>query len=164
MRAGEFILKASFSSDFCPPTCHAGGEEISTGHRLDRDTRLTLQKTGDELRLHLLHHTGQAGLPRTNWWSLWGQKVVSRKTELARKTFLESPSNSGCWLKKIIINQPSETVIETSQRVSGLSVSYVLANFACFPDSLIKLYSQELSVLPVGNSSNCWWEFTDLSM
>lgn len=39
-------------------TCHAGGEEISTGHRLDGDSRLTLEEAGDELRLHLFHHAG----------------------------------------------------------------------------------------------------------
>ena len=53
-----------------PLTCHAGGEKITAGHRLDGDSRLTLKETWNELRLHLLHHTGQAGLSRAHWWSL----------------------------------------------------------------------------------------------
>lgn len=47
-----------------PPTCHAGCKEIATGHRLDGDSRLTLQEARNELRLHLLHHTGQTGFTR----------------------------------------------------------------------------------------------------
>ena len=44
------------------PTCHAGGEEVPAGHRLNGDPRLTLQKAGDELMLHGVHAPGEAGL------------------------------------------------------------------------------------------------------
>ena len=43
------------------PTCHAGSEEVPTGHRLDGDPRLTLQEAGDELWLHGVHATGETG-------------------------------------------------------------------------------------------------------
>lgn len=57
-----------------PQTCHACGEEISTGHRLDGDTGLALQEARDEQQLHVFHHTGEAQLTCSHRWSL-GQQV-----------------------------------------------------------------------------------------
>lgn len=62
------------------PTCHAGCEQISTGHRPDGDTRLTLQETWNELRLHLLHGTGQTDLTRAHGGSLRGE-IIKKKTK-----------------------------------------------------------------------------------
>lgn len=53
-----------------PQTCHAGGEEISTGHRLDGDAGLALQEARDEQRLRVFHHTGETHLTRHHRWSL----------------------------------------------------------------------------------------------
>lgn len=70
-RMDLFFERLPVCASSCSPlTCHASGEKVSTGNRLDGDARLALEETWNELRLHLLHHTRQEGLAGAHRWSL----------------------------------------------------------------------------------------------